>query len=213
MPVLSFDTRQTISGANTCVNTWHCFVPATPTVAEANAILAPFKAFFDAHVLYRSAGTVPVTGSRVLYWPESAWTKPVIDPITHKVTTKGYFNTEPLIIGATPATSTSGTGTGFIPPQLASVVSWRTATSGRSGRGRTYLGNISQNAQSGSLITAAFVTAVNTAATTLISAVRALSVGGTPPYLCVWSPTKGTTRETLSGVMDGTFDTMRSRVK
>jgi hypothetical protein len=191
MPVLSFDTRQTISGANTCVNTWHCFVPATPTVAEANAILAPFKAFFDAHVLYRSAGTVPVTGSRVLYWPESAWTKPVIDPVTHKVTTKGYFNTEPLIIGASPAT----------------------ATSGRSGRGRTYLGNISQNAQSGSLITAAFVTAVNAAATTLISAVRALSVGGTPPYLCVWSPTKGTTRETLSGVMDGTFDTMRSRVK
>jgi hypothetical protein len=213
MPVLSFDTRQTISGSNLCVNTWHCFVPTSPSVAEANAILGPFKAFIDSTAAYRSGGTVPVTGSRVLYWPESAWTKPVIDPVTHKVTTKGYFNAEPVIIGATPATSTAGTGTGFIPPQLASVVSWRTATSGRSGRGRTYLGNISQNAQSGSLILAGFVSAVNTAATTLITAVRALSVGGTPPYLCVWSPTKGTTREVLSGTMDATFDTMRSRVK
>jgi hypothetical protein len=134
MPVLSFDTRQTISGSNLCVNTWHCFVPTSPSVAEANAILGPFKAFIDSTAAYRSGGTVPVTGSRVLYWPESAWTKPVIDPVTHKVTTKGYFNAEPVIIGATPATSTAGTGTGFIPPQLASVVSWRTATSGRSRR-------------------------------------------------------------------------------
>jgi hypothetical protein len=31
--------------------------------------------------------------------------------------------------------------------------------------------------------------------------------------LCVWSPTTGIGRTSLTGSMDGTFDTMRSRVK
>lgn len=213
MPVLSFDARSTISGSNVCVNTWHCFVPSTPTAGEANSILTPFKNWYDGHAGYRLQSSTVIIGTRVLYWPESAWTKPVQDPVTHKITTKGYFNTEPLVIGATPQTTALGAGGTAIPPQLASVVSWRTATAGRSGRGRTYLGNLGASAQTNALVTSGFVTAMGTSSATLITAVRAVSVSGTPAYLCVWSPTKGTTREILSGFMDATFDTMRSRVK
>jgi hypothetical protein len=129
------------------------------------------------------------------------------------VTAKGFFNTEPVIVACTPVTATTGTGGTDIPPQLASVVSWRTAISGRSGRGRTYLGMLGSAAMQQSIVAGAFVTAANTAAANLISGIKALSILGAPPNLGVWSPTKGVIREVLSGSMDATFDTMRSRVK
>jgi hypothetical protein len=212
MPVLSFDSRSTVSGTNVAVNTWHVYTQGQPLVSEMNTVLGAFKAFYDSLAAYRPTGSTVVTGSRVLYFLENWWTKPTFDA-NHKLLTKGFFNTEPVIQGATPVTSTAGTGGTQIPPQLASVVSWRTATSGRSGRGRTYLGNLAAAAQQVNIVAAAFVTAANTAATTLISAVNGIQSAGFPSQLCVWSPTKGGVRQILSGSMDGTFDTMRSRVK
>jgi hypothetical protein len=212
MPVLSFDSRQTIAGNNVCVNTWHISVINQPLVSEGNSLLATVKAFYDAQATWRVTGTTVVTGSRVLYWHETWWTKPTFDA-NHNQLTKGFFNTEPFIMATTPNTSTGGSGGASIPPQLASVVSWRTATSGRSGRGRTYLGNLSNAAQSVGTVTPAFVIAVNTAAGTLITAVAAITAAGSAAALGVWSPTKGVIRPILSGSTDATFDTMRSRVK
>jgi hypothetical protein len=212
MPVVSFDSRNTISGSNVCVNTWHVSVPGAVTTTDGNSILGAVNTFYSALAAYRPTGTTYVTGSRVLYYLESWWTKPTFDA-NGKLLTKGKFNTAPTILACTPATSSAGTGGTQIPPQLASVVSWRTATSGRSGRGRTYLGNLASAAQQVNIVAAAFVTAANTAAATLISSMHALTVGAGNPDLGVWSPTGGVIRPILTGAMDGTFDTMRSRVK
>jgi hypothetical protein len=212
MSVLSFDSRSTIAGLNVCVNTWHLQVNGMPLTSEANSLVNAVKAFYDGHTAYRPGGTSVVTGTRVLYWLESWWTKPVGKP-GNPGYVKGFFNTPPFIVPATSASSTAGTGSGNLPPQLATVVSWRTATSGRSGRGRTYLGNLSGSAQNGAVVTAAAVTAINTAATTLISAIAAITAAGAPAKLGVWSPTGGVIREILTGASDATFDTMRSRVK
>jgi len=212
MPVLSFDSRQTISGSNVCVNTWHVSVNGQPLTSEATAICAAVKAFYDGHSAYRVTGTTVVTGSRVLYFQEGWWTKPTFDA-NGKLLTRGKFNTDPFIVPATPQTSTAGSGGGLLPPQLASVVSWRTATSGRSGRGRTYLGNLGNSALLTNAVTPAAVTAINSAAATLITAVAALQAAGASAALAVWSPTDGVLRPILSGATDATFDTMRSRVK
>jgi hypothetical protein len=75
------------------------------------------------------------------------------------------------------------------------------------------LGNLASAAQQVNIVAAAFVTAANTAAATLISSMHALTVGAGNPDLGVWSPTGGVIRPILTGAMDGTFDTMRSRVK
>jgi len=212
MPVLMFDSRGVIAGNNLCVNTWHVWSSGIPILAEMNSLLGVVKTFHDATAPYRKNAAGPVIGTRVIYFQEGWWTKPVKDA-NGNVTAKGFFNTEPTIVAATPVTSVVGTGGVDIPPQLASVVSWRTATAGRSGRGRTYLGMLGTASMTASNISSAFQTALNTAAGNLISQVKALSLQGQPPYLGVWSPTRGVIREVLSGSMDATFDTMRSRAK
>jgi hypothetical protein len=187
-------------------------VNGQPLVSEANALVTAVSNFFNGFTAYRSAGTASTTGTRVLYWLENWWTKPV-GRVGQPGYVKGFFNTPPTIVNATPATCTVGSGSGAIPPQLASVVSWRTATSGRSGRGRTYLGNFAGAAQTGAVITGPAVTGINTAAATLITAVHAITAAGAAADLGLWSPTKGWILPILTGSSDQTFDTMRSRVK
>jgi hypothetical protein len=99
-----------------------------------------------------------------------------------------------------------------MPNQLASVVSWRTVLSGKSGRGRTYLGNFGTSAQVGNLIVSGAVTAINNAVTALITAVDAVAVSSGSPQLAVWSPTKGWVYPIITGASDTVWDTMRSRV-
>lgn len=213
MGIYAFDARSTISGLNTCVNTWHVAGSnVNPTTADGNTILAPFKTFYDAHAAYRLNASSFLIGSRLLWFLESWWTKPIGKP-GQPGYVRGGFNTEPVIVGATAISSTAGSGGASIPPQLASVVSWRTTVSGRSGRGRTYLGNLAVAAQNANQIQPAMLTAVNNAASALIAAVNALAPPSGPCHMAVWSPTKGVAREIISGSMDGTFDTMRSRVK
>lgn len=213
MGIYLFDARSAIAGLNTCVNTWHVAGSNTnPTTADGNAILAPFKTFYDAHAAYRTNATSFTIGSRMLWYLESWWVKPVFDSSGNLVT-RGHFTTEPVIVGATALASTTGSGGAGLPPQLASVVSWRTTVSGRSGRGRTYLGNLAAAAMTGAQVAPAMVTAVNNASSALITAVNALAPPSGPCHMAVWSPTKGIAREIISGAMDATFDTMRSRVK
>jgi hypothetical protein len=207
-----FDARSVISGTNACVNTWHVSTTAGLTLSEANSVLAPFKTFYDAFASQRATGSSVTIGARVLMADPLQWQKPVGSPGKPGYT-PGKWLTEPVITPATPLTSTAGSGGLALPPQLASVVSWRTVVSGRSGRGRTYLGNLGANMQVGSQIQSSSVTTINNAAAALIAAVSALTPASGPVKLCIWSPTKGVIRDVLTGASDTTFDTMRSRVK
>src|SRR4051794_33919894 len=102
MGVLSFDARSTIAGSNLCVNTFHLLIGSVqPSGSEVNPALTAVKAFFDAVGPYRKNAAGPVIGTRVLFFAESWWTKPTFNP-DHSVNTPGKFNTEPIIIGATP---------------------------------------------------------------------------------------------------------------
>jgi hypothetical protein len=210
--LLSFDARSAISGSNLAVNTWHVQTSGGLSNAEVSSIIVPFQAFYNAIAAYRATSTSVLIGSRVLIGDVANWHKPVGRPGDSGYTA-GHWDPPETILGGSPLNSTNGSGGTVLPSQLASVVSWRTATAGRMGRGRTYLGNLGAAAMNGSTITGTFVTAATSAATTLISAVSAIVPTSGPIKLCVWSPTSGVTREILTGAMDGTFDTMRSRVK
>lgn len=211
--LISFDARSTISGLNTCVNTYHVFAVPGITLSEVNALLAPFKTFYDAFAAQRATGTSFTIGSRVLFWQDTWWTKPVGKP-GQPGYVKGFFNTPPTIYAATTLASTSGTGGNPLPPQLASVISWKTSSAGRSYRGRTYLGNLGQSAMStsGGVIGTA-LTAFNNAAAALLTNIAGVPVSGGLPALGIWSPTLGKLTTVLTGSSDTTFDTMRSRVK
>lgn len=210
--LLMFDSRSTISGLNQCVNTWHIRTSGAITATEVTNLMVPFKTFWDNLATYRSPGTVTITGSRILLADISTWVKPVGSPGKPGYV-GGYWSTPPLILAGTPSTSTAGSAASALPPQLASVISWRTAIAGRTGRGRTYVGNLGNTAQQGASVNAAYVTAVNTQTTTLINAVPAVSVASGVVGITIWSPTNGYLHDVISGASDATFDTMRSRVK
>lgn len=209
-----FDARSAIAGANQAVNTWHVGTAGSGfDVTSTNAVLAAVKPFYDAYAAYRQTGTTFLIGSRVLVHDTANWIKPTFDSNGKKLT-DGRWATPPTIIGATSVSSTSGSGGGLVPPQLAHCIGWRTAQAGRNARGRTYLGNLASTAMASGNILGAFVVSQNTAATNLIAAVKAVTVaGGGTAYLGVWSPTRGELREILTGSGDSTFDTMRSRAK
>lgn len=211
--VLSFDARTLISGNNYGVNVWHVKTAAgvNPTVAECNAILAKFKAFYDYLASTRAPGTVSI-GTKVLWFDETWWTKPVGKPGKPGYE-KGFFNTPPNIVGATPVTGVTGTGGLALPPQLAAVISWKTASAGRSYRGRTYVAQLGDVSRSGAAIHTATISYLNTAATNLITDVSGVTVAGGTVFLSVWSPTTGKAYVITSGSSDATWDTMRSRVK
>jgi hypothetical protein len=96
-----------------------------------------------------------------------------------------------------------------LPPQLAAVLSWRTATGGRSYRGRTYLGPLNGAAVANQTLVGAFTGAANTAAATLITACKAQVTA--PWGLIVHSETAATDTPVLTGNMDSRVDTLRSR--
>lgn len=213
-PIMWFDARATLAGANQAVNVWHVAnAGAGFNATDANNVLAAMKPFYDAYATYRTTGVAFTIGSRVLIQDTANWIPPTFDSNRRQLT-KGRWASPPTILGATPVTSTAGSGGSALPPQLANVVSWKTANAGRSARGRTYLGGLAGNAASGGIVLGAFVVAMNTAAAALIAAVKAVTLaGGGNPYLACWSPTRGEVREILTGSNDGTFDTMRSRAK
>lgn len=210
--LLMFDSRSVISGSNTVVNTWHIRTSGPVTTAESTALMVPFKTFWDAIAAYRVPPTSVTTGSRILHGDTANWVKPVGKPGAPGYV-RGYWTSPPIILAGTSSTSVAGTGSGAIPPQLASVISWRTALSGRTGRGRTYVGNLGAPAMSFSGLSAAYVAAVNTASTNLVSAIPAVTVSSGVCGLTIWSPTTGLYHDVIGGVSDATFDTMRSRVK
>lgn len=210
--ILRLDARSTIAGNNQVVNVFHVQTGDNLTLPEANALLAPFKTFYDAWAADRTTGANFVIGTRVTSWLQQWWTKPVKNS-SGQVVTPGHFNTAPDIYGCTAQTSVLGSAGAAIPPQLACVLSWKTASAGRSYRGRTYLGMLGAAAQTTSVIASATVARLNTAAAALLTGLSAVTVASGTAYLGLWSPTLGESRAIIAGSTDQTWDTMRSRVK
>jgi hypothetical protein len=211
--LVSFTAECSISGLNKAVNTWHVGVTPTTTASEVNSILGAVKTFYDAWAPYRQSGFAYTIGNRVLHWPKASWQIPTGRPGLPGYV-PGRFLTPPVIVGATAVNSTAGTGGLPVPPQLAAVVSWRTPISGRTGRGRTYLGVLGANGINQNVLLAGFVSAQITAGATLLTNLNAITLtGGGTASLEVWSPTKGYSNAVIQCFMDNVVDTMRSRVK
>lgn len=107
-----------------------------------------------------------------------------------------------------------GDATEVMPYQLAIVASWKTGFSGRSFRGRTYLGGITQQYNDGGAVTAAGVAALQITMQTLIDQVEAVATqqlvvvskysGGAPRAAGVTTPITSVT-------IDNVWDTQRRR--
>ena len=147
---LQITAQKDLGGGNLAVNTFHV-APSdagwigTDRTTVANLFIGYLKTFYDA---VNAAGVYggQTIGSTVIEYE---------------------YGEDPKYVACTPQIATD-TGTGALyPPQLAAVVSWRTALAGRSFRGRTYLGVLRSQAFGGNILTTTFASAVNTAATTL----------------------------------------------
>lgn len=96
----------------------------------------------------------------------------------------------PIFIPVTPVTVTGSNGTAYCPPQTSLVVSWKTGQATRKGRGRTYLGPLSQSVLS---VAGNFGTPTITSAQAAATALIASITSSTPTdNLCVLHrPPKG----------------------
>jgi hypothetical protein len=114
-----------------------------------------------------------------------------------------------FIVPATPQNA-SGTGGGnILPPQLAMVVSWRTALAGRGYRGRNYIGPIASGVPAANgQISPAIVTTCQNAVNAFVANVNGMSPTSN---LVVWSPTRSDGELTLSGIVRSKIGTLRSR--
>lgn len=213
MPIYKFSAESTIAGSNKCVNVWHVYAGSTtPTTAQQSALLAPFKAFYDALNPDRPPGVQVTIGTSQTIFDVAAWVPPVGRPGLPGYV-PGHFTTPPTIGTGTQLLSSVGSGSAAGPPQVAVVASWKTALAGRSYRGRTYVGNLSGSDTVTLTVPGAFQSRIQTAGNALIPAVAAVTVGSGTPSLVVWSPTRGVYTNILSCAVDTTYDTMRSRVR
>lgn len=119
--------------------------------------------------------------------------------------------TPPVAWPSTP-TSVTGTGTtGFAPPQLCYVVSWKTLIATRHGRGRIYLGPLAQSVlqSDGRLFTTTAGT-IQTAANNLLTAIKAVDPAD---YLCVYNRLTRTDIPISSAVVTANPYTQRRRAQ
>jgi hypothetical protein len=115
---------------------------------------------------------------------------------------------DPSYVAVTPW-SMNGSGSGnYLPPATQLVVGWRTTNATRSGRGRTFLGPLTEGAldSNGSVLPAA-LTASRGAATTLVNA----SAGANGWAIGVYSRTDGLLRDIVSSSVRDQFAVLRSR--
>jgi len=114
----------------------------------------------------------------------------------------------PRVVPITPPQQANGVSA-VLPPQLAAVISWRTAFAGRSFRGRTFLGPLNGAAVTSAALTPAFVTAANPAAATLLTNIKTVTAASWG--LVVHSDKLNEDTPIITGTMDTRVDTMRSR--
>jgi hypothetical protein len=168
-------------------NVMHVIDVAAST-PSAQAIVQAIANFYTAIKAYYGGGVHILCGSTVYQDPPG-------------------FN---LLVPTAPVDVAGTDLSGYAAPQLSVVVSWRTMLATRSGRGRTFLGPLGRAAETtNGTPTPSMVTTMQTAATTLISDISALSGGAT---FVVYSPKLGTQQQITSAlVRGGSFHTQRRR--
>jgi len=103
--------------------------------------------------------------------------------------------------------TSAGSATSMLPPDCAITCSWSTALRGRSFRGRTYLGPLSQT-------TLSTDGTINASARTRVANAAALLIGDPltrTHSLHILSRTKGITTPVTGGYVDNEYDTQRRR--
>lgn len=210
--VVQVSASTPLGGANAAINVFHIGCSGIQAPAEVNSLLNVFKTFWDALAVLRSQTLTVTTGSKVLFWEESWWTKPTYDG-AGRVLTPGSFNTPPIILAGTPSTSAAGAGGALLPQQLAVCISWRSIVASKSSRGRTFLGANGANTMQANLLLGTTVTAINSAAAALITGIAGVTSVNGPLSLGVWSPKLGKMTPVVAGSTDNVYDTMRSRIK
>lgn len=162
-------TATPATGTGPYANVFHIFT-GTPSTTRGNAHINALKTFFTscASVLYCTSWSALIGRSVV-----------VID------------GNPPVYIPTTPQTVAGINGTAYCPPQTSMVVSWKTGLATRKGRGRSYMGPLSQSVlATGGNFNATHVSTVQTAATALIAAIIAIDPAD---YLCVYHRPPGAT--------------------
>jgi hypothetical protein len=164
----------------------HYVTTATQTETVLTPVVTQFKNFYDAIKAYYPNGTIITVGASVL---DMEVTPPVFLPV--------------------PPQTVNGTdSSGFCPPQCAVVVSWRTLTASRGGRGRSYIGPVGRAAETtNGTPMPAFVTALQTAANALITGLTSVSAS----KVIYNETTKSQIGVTGAIVRGGTFHTQRRR--
>lgn len=172
------------SNAAEAVNVWHFRCPSAASTTLADEAIAKLDTFFEAIKAHLAPDT---------------WTH------GRRVTTVDQVPN--VVIPATSLT-TLGTGTNRGPQQVAIVLSWQTAFIGRSYRGRSYIGPLSQLAigTSGNAPSASALSDIATNATAL----RTATAGGA--QLCIWSPTLQTANVCSGHSVTNLLRTQRRRV-
>jgi hypothetical protein len=133
-------------GSGPYVNVYH--VHTVDTAINTASVATAFKNFY--------------TAIATIYPTTITWSVP--DKITHLVDPPDIL---PVSSTAVPGSS----GATSDPPQIAMVVTWRTAFAGRSFRGRTYLGPLHSASTAGGSFGSSMHDPVQTAATALIAAI------------------------------------------
>jgi hypothetical protein len=158
-----------------------------PTAGNVQAAIADISTFYGSFNAYLRSGTVITIGERVL----------------------NVSTTPAGVIPVTPATQSGATGTASLPPEVAAVVSWRSGLAGARYRGRTYLGPLAVAAlATGGEFVTGFVTALQGAASTLVTALAA-NTPTTP--LVVFSRKFNTWVPVTSAFVDDEPDSQRRR--
>lgn len=139
-------------GGNHVVSVFHIAPDAGGWIGADKTVIANYwigrlKAFYDACVTAGMRGGQSIGNSVIEY----------------------EYDEAPQYVAATPQTVAGGSGGVVQALQLACCVSWRTPFAGRSYRGRTFLGPLAANSVNMPLLATSFVSAVNSAAATLIA--------------------------------------------
>lgn len=172
----------------TGVNLWH-LRDASPVDAGAlqNSINAVRDFYDDIKSVFNGATTVSFDGSLTTVSGEG---EPEVDAGFDSWSVAG------------------GTTTQNLPPANCIVVSWRTSSATRSGRGRTFIGPVSEQTLEGNgTVNEANRSSILAAANDLIATSSLPGNGG----IVVWSPTTGLARDIVSASVANKFGVLRSR--
>ncbi len=179
-------TTQITGGPTTAVNVWHVDKGASSATAAMASAGPALETFYSALKSFYWTGATIRVGTKVL----------------------DLSTTPPSYVSYVPNPIAS-TGTTRLPAQAAAVMSWRTSFASRSTRGRTFLGPLAQNATNSSVgdLVAGFVTAANTAGTSLINTLATANF-----HLVIYSRKLGTYSTVQSANMNTRPDTVRRRL-